>query len=119
MKTAVAVVLMFVLVGQSLWAGVPDQKHEAKIRKRVSQYLEDGRRVSVETYDDRKLAGVISQAAPDDFVLINAGRLVTLRYGEVRKIKAPMDPQKRSIIATMAVLGGLFGTLLYVAAHDQ
>jgi hypothetical protein len=118
-KTAIAFALIFALASQALWAGVPDQKHVEKIRKKVSQYLEDGRHVSVETYDDHKLAGIISQAAPDDFVLINAGRPVTLRYSEVKKVKAPMDPQKRSIIVSIAVLGALFGTILAAAVHDQ
>ncbi len=119
MKAATIFALIFAMASQSLWAGVPDQKHVEKIRKKVSQYLEDGRHVSVETYDDHKLAGIISQAAPDDFVLINAGRPITLRYSEVRKVKAPMDPQKRSIIVSLAVLGALFGTLLAAAAHDR
>lgn len=112
MKTAIALVLILVLAGQSLWAGTPDQKHVEKIRKKVSQYLEDGRHVSVETYDNHKLGGFISQASLEDFVLINTGQPVTLRYSEVKKVKAPMDPQKRSIIVSLVVLGSLFGTLI-------
>jgi len=111
-KTAIALVLILVLAGQSLWAGTPDEKHVEKIRKKVSQYLEDGRHVSVETYDNHKLGGFISQASLEDFVLINTGQPVTLRYSEVKKVKAPMDPQKRSIIVSLVVLGSLFGTLI-------
>jgi len=118
-KAAITFALIFALAVPSLWAAAPDQKHVEKIRKKASQYLEDGRHVSVETYDQRKLAGTISQAGTDDFVLINAGHPVTLRYSEVKNIKAPMDPQKRGLIVSIAVLGALFGTLLAAAAHDQ
>jgi len=119
LKTAIAFALTFVLASQSLWAGAPDQKHVEKIREKVSQHLDDGRHVSVETYDNRKVGGTISQAAPDDFVLMNAGGPMTLRYSEVKKIKAPMDPQKRGIFVSLAVLGGLFGTIIAAATHDR
>lgn len=118
MKTAIALALIFALVGQSLWAGAPDEKHVEKIRNKVSQYLEDGRHVSVETYDNRKMGGFISQSSLEDFVLINAGQPVTLRYSEVKKVKAPMDPHKRSAIVGLIVLGGLFGTLAAALSHD-
>lgn len=118
-KTVIALGLIFALASQSLWAGAPDQKHVEKIHKKVSQYLEDGRHVSVETYDNHKMGGFISQASLEDFVLINAGQPVTLRYSEVKKVKAPMDPQKRSIIVSLVVLGGLFGTLIAAASHDR
>lgn len=118
-KTAIALMLIFALAGQSLWASAPDEKHAEKIRRNVSQYLEDGRHVSVETYDNHKLGEFISQASLEDFVLINAGQPVTLRYSEVKKVKAPMDPQKRSIIVFLAVLDGLFGTLIAAASRDR
>jgi hypothetical protein len=118
-KSLIAFALIFALAGQSLWAGAPDQKHVEKIHKKVNQYLDDGRHVTVETYDDRRLAGTITQAQADDFVLINAAGTITLRYKEVKSIKAPMDPQKRGLIVSIAVLGALFGTLIAAAAKDQ
>ena len=119
MKNLIAFVLIFTLTGQSLWAGAPDEKHVEKIRARVSQCMDDGRHVSVETMDHRKFAGTIIQAGTDDFVLTNAAGTTTLSYNEVRKIKSPMNPRKLSAIVTLAVLGGLFGTVIAAAAHDQ
>ena len=119
MKAFIAAVLIFALAGEALWASAPDQKHLDKIRKKVSQCLDDGRHVSIETYDNRKLGGTISQASPDDFALTNAAGTTKLAYSEVRNIKAPMDPHKRSIIVSLAVLGGLFGTLIAAAANDK
>ena len=119
MKAFIATILIFALAGQPLWASAPDRRHIDKVRKKVSQCLDDGRHVAIETYDNRKLAGTITQAAPDDFALTNAAGTTTLSYGEVKKVNAPMDPHKRSIIVSLAVLGGLFGTLLAAAANDK
>ena len=119
MKNLIAFVLIFALAGQSLWAGAPDEKHVQKIRAKVSQCMDDGRHVSVETLDNRKFAGTIIQAGTDDFVLTNAAGTTTLSYNDVRKIKSPMDPRKRSAIVTLAVLGGLFGTVIAAAANDR
>ena len=119
MKSLIAFVLIFVLAGQSLWAGTADQKHLEKIRTKVSQCMDDGRHVSVETMDHRKFAGTIIQAGADDFVLTNAAGSTTLSYSDVRKIKSPMDPQKRSAIVALAVLGGLLGTAIVAAANDR
>lgn len=119
MKNVIAVLLMFVLAGQSLWAATPDQKHLEKVRKHVNQRLDDGRHVSVETTDNRKFAGTITQAGPDDFVLSNAAGPTTLSYSDVKKIKSPMDPHKRGAIMSLAVLGGLFGFLIAAAANDR
>lgn len=113
-----ASLLIFTVAGQSLWAAAPDQKHIEKIRNKVSQCI-DGRHVFVETYDNHKVAGTIIRAAQDDFVLINADSTVTLNYSDVKKIKSPMDPRRRSAIVALAVLGGLFGTLLVAAANDR
>jgi hypothetical protein len=119
MKTIIAIVLVLALAGQSAWAAAPDQKHIDKIHRQVSKCMDDGRHVSIETFDNRKFAGTISQAGPDDFVLINAAGTATLNYGDVKKIKSPMDPHKRSAIVSLAVLGGLFGFLFAVAANDK
>ncbi|HZI58956.1 MAG TPA: hypothetical protein VFF39_19385 [Verrucomicrobiae bacterium] len=115
----IASLLIFALAGQSLWGETPDHKHIEKIRHKVSQCIDDGRHVSVETYDNHKVAGTIIRAAQDDFVLINADNTVTLRYGSVKKIKSPMDPRRRSAIVALVVLGGLMGTALAAAANDR
>jgi hypothetical protein len=119
MKHLLAVFLIFTLGTQSLWAAGQDAKHAAKIREKVSQYLDDGRHVSVETTDSRKFAGTIVNAGPDDFVLTNAAGQVTLNYSEVKKIKAPMDTHTRGVIVTLAVLGGLFGAVAAGLANDR
>jgi hypothetical protein len=118
-KNLIAFVLIFVLAGQSLWAGPPDEKHLKEIRTKVSQCMDDGRHVSIEMLDHRKLAGTIIQSGIDEFVLTNAAGTTTLSYRDVKKIKSPMDPHKRGVIASIAVLGGLFGTLIVALAHDR
>jgi hypothetical protein len=118
-KNLIAFVLIFALAGQSLWAGTADEKHVEKIRNKVSQCMDDGRHVSVETVDHRKFAGTISQAGPDDFVLASSAGTTTIIYSDVKKIKSPMDPHKRGVIASIAVLGGLFGTLIVALTHDR
>ena len=119
MKHLLAVFLIFTVGTQSLWAAGQDAKHVAKIREKVSQYLDDGRHVSVETMDSHKFAGTIVKAGPDDFVLTNASGEMTFNYTDVKKIKAPMDPHKRGVIITAVVLGGLFGLLAAAAANDK
>lgn len=119
MKNLIVVVMIFALAGQSLWAGTPDEKHLEKIRNKVSQCMDDGRHVSVEMLDHRKFAGTIIQAGTNDFLLTNAAGNTTLSYNDVKKIKSPMDPRKKSAIVSLAVLGGLFGTLIAAAANDR
>jgi len=119
MKNLIAFVLIFVLAGQSLSAGTTDEKHVEKIRNKVSQCMDDGRHVSIETLDHRKFAGTIIQAGADDFVLTNAAGTTTLSYNDVKKIKSPMDAHTRGAIVSLAVLGGLFGTLVAALAHDR
>jgi hypothetical protein len=119
MKNLTALVLVLAMAGQSLWALNPDEKRLDKIRNKVSQCMDDGRHVSVETLDHRKFAGTITQAGLDDFVLASSAGTTTINYSDVRKLKSPMDPHKRSVIASIAVLGGLFGTLIVAAAHDR
>jgi hypothetical protein len=119
MKNLTAFVLVLAMAGQSLWAVGPDEKRLQKIRNKVSQCMDDGNHVSVETLDHRKFGGTITQASLDDFVLASSAGTTTISYRDVKKIKAPMDPHKRSVIASIAVLGGLFGTLMIAAAHDR
>jgi len=119
MKNLIAFVLMFALAGQALWAGTPNEKHLEKVRNKVSQSMDDGRHVSVETLDHRKFAGTIIQAGTDDFVLSNTAGATRLSYSDVKKIKSPMDPRTRSAIVSLGVLGGLFGTAIAAAASDR
>lgn len=119
MKNLTTFVLVLAMAGQSLWASGPDEKRLEKIRNKVSQCMDDGRHVSVETLDHRKFAGTITQAGLDDFVLASGTGTTTINYSDVRKLKSPMDPHKRSVIAAIGVLGGLFGTLIVAAAHDR
>jgi len=118
-KNLIAFLLIFALAAQSLWAGTADEKHVEKIRNKVSQCMDDGRHMSVETLDHRKFAGTIIQAGTDDFVLTNAAGTTTLSYSDVKKIKSPMDPHKRGAMVSLAVLGGLFGAVIAAAANDR
>src|ERR1043165_1082501 len=92
-KNLIVFVLIFALAGQSVWAGTADEKHVEKIRNKVSQCMDDGRHVSIETLDHRKFAGTIIQAGADDFVLTNAAGTTTLSYNDVKKIKSRSEEQ--------------------------
>lgn len=120
MKTFIACLLVLGIgCSQALaWNG-PDQKHIDKIQKQVSRYLEKGSMVSVETYDQHKMWGAIAEAGPDAFVLIVANIPTTLKYTDIKKIKAPMDRGKRARIVTAIVVGGLLGLTLIAAAQDR
>ncbi len=112
--------LILVIACPHAFAGAgPDQKHIDKIKKKVSSYIERDLRVSVETFDDRKLHGSISEAGPETFVLTNESRSTTLGYAEVKKIKAPLDPRTKKAIITAIVLGGLFGGLFGLLSQDR
>jgi len=119
MKKLIAFMLMFALAGETLCARTPNEKHLEKVRNKVNQSMDDGRHVSVETLDHRKFAGTIIQAGTDDFVLSNAAGATRLSYSEVKKVKSPMDSRTRSAIVSLAVLGGLFGTVIAAAANDR
>lgn len=87
MKKALACLLAFLLAASPTWASSgSNQKHIETIRKKVARCVDAQRRVVVESYDNRRLQGVISEAGGDDFVLIFAGRATTLTYADVRKI---------------------------------
>ncbi|HEV3038208.1 MAG TPA: hypothetical protein VHA33_10570 [Candidatus Angelobacter sp.] len=120
MKRVIALVLILGLACPALYAAPgPDQKHVDKIKKKVSTCVEKGSRVSLETYDDRKLQGTISEAGEDNFVLTNEGRSTTLGYAEIKKIKSPMDRRTKGAIVTAIVLGGLLGLVFGAAATDN
>jgi hypothetical protein len=119
MKNLIAVILVFALAGQPLRASVPDQKHVEKIKSQAARYLDSGNHVSVETYDNHQFGGTITQATPDSFVLTNAAGSTTLSYSDVKKIKSPMNPHKRSAIIGAAIMAGLFGLLFGALATDK
>ena len=97
----------------------PDAKHVAKVKQQVGKYLEKGDRVTIETYDQRKLQGAISEANDESFVITVEGRSATLNYNDVKKIKAPMSRSTRSKIVTAAFLAGLFGFLGIALSQDK
>ena len=120
MKQLIALVLFFAVACNSCFAGAqPDQKHIDKVRKQVSDYLEQGTRVSVETYDQRKLQGSISEANSDTFVLTVDGRSTTLNYADVKKIKSPMSRSKKQKIVAAIFTIGFLGTVLGLVATQK
>jgi hypothetical protein len=63
--------------------------------------------------------GSIAEAGPDSFVLMVANTPTTMKYAEVKKIKAPMDGGTRARIVTAIVVGGLLGITLIAASQDR
>jgi hypothetical protein len=115
-----ALILILITVCPTLFAGTgPDPKHTEEIKKKVGHYVEREARVSLETYDARKLQGSISEAGPETFVLSNEGRSTTLSYADVKKIKAPMSRRTKQAIVTAIVLGGLFGLVGGALSTDK
>jgi len=119
MKTLIAIFLVFALASQALWAKAPDQKHVEKIKGQATKYLNSGSHVSVETYDKHQLGGTITETTSEAFVLTNAAGSATLSYADVKKIKSPMDPRKRSALVGAAVLAGLFGLVFGALLSDK
>ena len=120
MKKPIALILFFGIACSSCMAGgPPDQKHTEKIKQQVIRYLNTGDRVSLETYDQRKLQGAISESRTDSFVLTIEGRSATLNYSEVKKIKSFMSRSKKQMIATIIVTGALFGMTAILLSQDK
>ena len=120
MKKPIALILFFGIACSSCMAGgQPDQKHTEKIKQQVIRYLNTGDRVSLETYDQRKLQGAISESRTDSFVLTIEGRSATLNYAEVKKIKSFMSRSKKQMIATIIVTGALFGMTAILLSQDK
>jgi hypothetical protein len=90
-----------------------------KIKSQAAKYLDSGNHVSVETYDNHQFGGTITQTTPDGFVLTNAAGSTTLSYSDVKKIKSPMNPHKRSALVGAAVLAGLFGLVFGALLSDK
>lgn len=119
MKPLIACLLVFAISTHALAGSGPDQKHIEKIQKKVSQYLDSGREVSVETYDQHKMWGSIAEAGPESFVLMVANTPTTMKYADIKKIKAPMDRGTRARIVTAIVVGGLLGLTFAAVAQDR
>jgi hypothetical protein len=51
----------------------PDQQHIDKIKKQISSSIDHHLRISVETYDGRKLQGLVNEARAENFILGNEG----------------------------------------------
>jgi len=117
MKQFLACLLVFTLACSSIWAQQqPDQKHIESIKKKVAKCIDNQRVVVIETYDGRRLQGVIGEAGPDDFVLSFKLQNTTLGYSDVKKIKwhSEMSKQGKAILAAAILTGGLFALVIAV-----
>jgi hypothetical protein len=115
MKKLVISLLIVALTSSASWAdSSPDQRHIKSIRKKVDACVDQHRRVVIETYDNRRLQGFITEAKTDDFVISYAGRATALSYADVRKVKwpSPVLKQVELVGAAMATAGVLFGLLI-------
>lgn len=116
MNKIVGCVLVLMFACPQIWgAPGPDQKHIEKMKKKVAKCVEEPRRVSIETYDGRRLQGSISAADADTFVLTNSSRSSTLAYADVKKIKWPSSTAHyvMAVAGAAAVAGALYG-LVYL-----
>lgn len=119
MRRFIALLLVLGIGCPACFAGsTPDRKHVEKIKKQVSKYLENGSSVSVETYDQHKMWGAVSEAGPDTFVLTVAGSQTTIPYTDVKKIKSPKDPSQRNQIIVGAIVAGFLLLPLIALRHD-
>lgn len=115
MRKILTCLLLIALTSSLSWANAdPDPQHVETIRKKVADCLNRQRRVVVETYDNRRLQGYVSEAGPDDFVLGYEGRLTTLSYGDVKKIKwqSAVTKQVKVVIAAAAITAAIFGLVV-------
>ena len=115
MNKAMSFLVIFAITSSSLWANPgPNQGQIEVIRKKVAQCVDHQRRVVVETYDSRRLQGVISEARTDDFVLIYAGRVATLSYADIRKIKwqSPVWKHAKAVAAAAGITAAIFGLVV-------
>jgi len=115
MKKALTCLLVLALTPIPTWASPgADQAHIEVIKKTVAHCVDHQRRVVVETYDKRRLQGVISEARTDDFVLIDAGRATTLSYKDIRKIKwqSPLWKHAKAVAAAAGITAAIFGLVV-------
>jgi hypothetical protein len=112
MKKLIAYLAVLTLPCSRIWAAPgPDQKHITAVKKKVAECVQRRRSVTIETYDERRLQGSISEANADVFVLINKGRSTTLTYADVKKVKWPsaMSRHANSVVTGAAFAVELFG----------
>ena len=78
--------------------------------------MDKQRRVVVETYDGRYLQGSVSEAGADDFVRSYGGRVTTLSYADVKKIKweSPVVKQVKLIVPAIVITGAIFGLVVLI-----
>lgn len=110
MKKVLICLLVIGFTTSQVWASpAPDQKHIASMKKKIAGCVDHQRRIVIETYDDRRLLGVVTEAGEDDFVLSYAGRTTSLSYADVKRVKWPsaVVKQVKVVAATAAVVGGL------------
>lgn len=115
MKKALTCLLVFALATTPTWANPgPNQAPIEVTRKKVAHCVDHQRRVVVETYDNRRLQGVISEARTDDFVLIYAGRATTLCYADIRNIKwqSPLWKHAKAVAAAAGITAAIFGLVV-------
>jgi hypothetical protein len=115
MKKILSCLLIFMFTASPVWASPdPGQKHIESVRKKVAACVNHHRRVVVETYDNRRLLGIVSEAGTDDFVLNYADRATTLSYREVRKIRwpSPVWKQVELVAGAAAIVGALYGLVV-------
>jgi hypothetical protein len=97
-----------------------DPKHEEKIRARVANALDHHRFVAVETTDQRRFQGLVSEAESDHFVLALQGQTTTLTYAEVQRITWQQHVP-RPIVAVAVATGvalALYGILNALLAKN-
>lgn len=115
MKKNLTLLLVFLLTTAPTWASPgPNQAHIEVIKKKVAHCVDQQKRVVVETYDNRRLQGVISEARTDDFVLIYAGRATTLSYQAIAKIKwqSPIWKHAKAIATAAGITAAIFGLVV-------
>ena len=80
MKRLVSSLLVFTLTCPALWsAPVPGQRHIVRIHKEISQSLTHHWTAVLDTYDRRRLQGLVSEADTDGFTLAIQGTSTTLK----------------------------------------
>lgn len=117
MKKILACLLTFALTSSPLWADDgPDHKHIDSIKKKVAECVDRQRRVVVETYDNTRRQGVISEAGTDAFVLNYAGQATTISYRDVKKIHwpSPVMRQVKVLAGAAAIAGAIFGFVVLI-----
>ena len=123
MRRLVSCLLVFALTCPALWSDtVPNQKHIDHIQKKISQSISQHLTVVIDTYDHRRLQGLVSEADADGFVLVIEGRSTTLKYAQVEKVG--WSAQVVSRMGKAAIFGAVAGVvtiavvLLIVGIHD-